>query len=65
MNSLFSTIRTNWNASIHTTSNIKTISSVEYTFLVSIIAFLFIVLLGGIAKMIFTDKDIRELWKSS
>jgi hypothetical protein len=59
MNSLFSTIRKNWNAPL---INITTIPSIEYTFLVSIIVFLFIVLLCVIAKMVLTDKDIRELW---
>jgi len=59
MNSLFPTIRKNWSASI---INTKNISSIEYTFLVSIIIFLFIALMGVIAKMIMTDKDIRELW---
>jgi len=59
MNSLFSTIHKNWNAPL---INTTTIPSVEYTFLVSIIVFLFIVLLCVIAKMVLTDKDIRELW---
>jgi hypothetical protein len=59
MNSLFSTIRKNWSASI---INTKNISSIEYTFLVSIIIFLFIALMGIIAKIVLTDKDIRELW---
>lgn len=59
MNSLFSTIRINWNAPL---INTATIPSVEYTFLVSIIVFLCIVIMGAITKMVLTDKDIRELW---
>jgi hypothetical protein len=62
MNSLFSTIRKNWNAPIVISKNTNTISSGAYTFLVCIISFLFIILLWGIAKMILVDKDIRELW---
>ena len=62
MNSLFSTIRKNWNAPIHVSHHTNTISSGAYTFLVCIISFLFIILLWGIAKIILVDKDIRELW---
>lgn len=62
MNSLFSTIRKNWNAPIHVSLHTNTISSGAYTFLVCIISFLFIILLWGIAKIILVDKDIRELW---
>jgi hypothetical protein len=60
MNSLFSTIRKNWNATIRSSGN--NISSGEYIFLVCIILFLFIIILGGLAKIVIYDRDVRELW---